>query len=207
MYQKICACFDVVFTLAVADCFENSAERCETVKDTGTIKRKSGSGIKKDFVRRHLVKKVRDALDRNPEISVRTLANKFMTNASTKQRVKRNCGYKSYKKKKVLRFEEKQENVAIRCSKLLYKKLWAKKSCLIINDYTYCAEYFRSLPGHQYYSAINRKKLNFKLKFAKKFLVWQAIRECEEKSSCMVTTETTPKYTSKNCSRSVICRF
>ena len=160
MYQKICACFDVVFTLAVTDSFENSAERCETVKDTGTIKRKSGSGIKKDFVRRHLVKKVKDALNKNPKISVRTLANKFKTSASTKQRVKRNCGYKSYKD-----------------------------------------------PGHQYYSAINRKKLNSKLKFAKKFLVWHAICECEEKSSCMVNTETTPKYTSKNCSRSVFCRF
>ena len=55
-------------------------------KDTGTIKRKSGSGIKKVFVRRDLVKKVKDAFDRNPEISVRTLANKFKTNASTIQR-------------------------------------------------------------------------------------------------------------------------
>ena len=50
-------------------------------------------------------------------------------------RVKRNCGYKSYKKKKVPRREEKQENVAIRCcSKLLYKKLCTRNSCLIIND-------------------------------------------------------------------------
>ena len=72
-------------------------------KDTGTIKRKSGNGRKKGFVRRDLVKKVKDALDRNPEISVRTFANKFKTNASTIQRVKRNCGYKSYKKKKVPR--------------------------------------------------------------------------------------------------------
>ena len=115
---------------------------------------------KKGFVRRDLVKKVKDALDRNPEISVRTLANKFKTSASSIQRVKGNCGYKSYKKKKVPLREEKQENVANRHSKLLYKKLCAKKSCLIIDDETYCAAYFRSLPGHQYYSAINRKKLN-----------------------------------------------
>ena len=92
-------------------------------KDTGTIKRKSGSGRKKGFVRRDFAKKVKDALDRNPEISVRTLANKFKTSASTIQRVKRNCGYKSYKKKKVSRREKKQENVAIRHSKLLFKKL------------------------------------------------------------------------------------
>ena len=129
-------------------------------KNTGTIKRKSGSGRKKSFVRRDLVKKVKDTFDRNPEISVRTLAKKFKTSTSIIQRVKRNCGYKSYKKKKVPRREEKQENVAIRRSKLLYKKLCAKKSCLIIDDETYCAPYFRSLPGHQYYSAINRKKLN-----------------------------------------------
>ena len=57
-------------------------------KDTGTIKRKSGIGKKKGIVRRDLVKKVKDALDRNPEISVRTLANKFKTSASTMQRVK-----------------------------------------------------------------------------------------------------------------------
>ena len=96
------------------------------LKDTGTIKRKSGSGRKKGLVRQDLVKKVKDALDRSPEISVRTLANKFKTNASTIKRVKRNCGYKSYNKKKVPRCEEKQEHIAIRHSKLLYKKLCAK---------------------------------------------------------------------------------
>ena len=85
---------------------------------------------------------MRDALDRNPETSVRTLANKCKTNASTRQRVKRNCGYKSFKKKKVPCYEEKQENVAIRCSKLFYKKLCAKKSSLIIDDKAYCAAYF-----------------------------------------------------------------
>ena len=85
---------------------------------------------------------MKDTLDRNPEISVRTLVNKFKTNASTRQRVKRNCGYKSYKKKKVPRCKEKQENVAFRCSKLFYKKLCAKKICLIIDDEAYCAAYF-----------------------------------------------------------------
>ena len=40
----------------------------------------------------------------------------------------------------------------------------AKKSCLIIDDETYCAAYFRSLPGHQYYLAINCKELNSKYK-------------------------------------------
>ena len=129
------------------------------------------------LARRDFAKKVKDALGRNPEISVRTLANKFKSSASTIQRVKRNCGCKSYKKKKVPGREKKQENVAIRHSKLLYKKLCAKKSCLIIDDETYCATYFQSLPGHQYYSAINRKKLTSKYKcigmqkLAKKFLV------------------------------------
>ena len=71
----------------------------------------------------------------------------------------------------------------------------AKKSCLIIDDETYRAAYFRSLQ-YQYYSAINRKKLNSKYKcigihkFAKKFLVWQAICECGERNSCFVTTGT-----------------
>ena len=164
-------------------------------KDTG-YNQKSGSGRKKGFVQQDFVKKVKDALDRNPELSVRTLVNKFKTNASTIQRVKRNCGYKSYKKKKVPCHEEKQENVAICHSKLLYKKLCDKKSCLIIDNETYCAAYFRSLPGHQYYSAINCKKLNSKYKcfgmqkFTKKFLVWQVICECGERNSCFVTTRT-----------------
>ena len=143
-----------------------------------------------------LLKKVKDVLDRNPEISVRTLANKFKTSASTIHRVKRNCGYKSYKKKNVPIREKKQENVAVCHSKLLYKKLCAKNSCLIIAHETYCAAYFRSLPGHLYYSAINSKKLNFKYKcigmqkLAKKFLVWQAICKCGERSSCFCTKGT-----------------
>ena len=151
---------------------------CHTSDHKG-VKRISGGGRKKGFVRRDFVKKVKDASDRNPEIFVRTLANIFKTSASTIQRVKRNCGLKFYNKKKFPSREEKQENVAIRRSKLLYKKC-AKKSCLIIDE-TYCAAYFRSLPGLKYYSAINRKKLISKYKwigmhkFAKKFLTWQAI--------------------------------
>ena len=95
---------------------------------TDTIKRKSASGRKKGFAQWYFAKKVKDALDRNLEISVRTLANNFKTSASTIQRVKRNCGYKSYKKKKVPRHEEKQENVAIRHSKLLYKNHYVLKN-------------------------------------------------------------------------------
>ena len=83
--------------------------------------------------------------------------------------MKRNYGYKSYKKKKVPRREEKQENVAICRSKLLYKKLCAKKSCLIIDDETYCAAYFRSFPGHHYCSATNRKKLESQI-----YMHWNA---------------------------------
>ena len=109
-------------------------------------------------------------------------------------RVKRNYGYKSHTKKKVPCREEKLENVAICRSKLLYKKLYTIKSCLIIDDKTYCAAYFRSLPGHLYYSAINCKKLNSKYKWigmqkiAKKLLVWREICEWGERSSCFVTT-------------------
>ena len=50
--------------------------------------------------------------------------------------------------------------------------------------------------NYQYYSAINLKKLNSKYKcigmqkFAKKFLEWQAVYECGERSSCFVTTRT-----------------
>ena len=69
-------------------------------KDTGTIKRKSGSSRKKSFVQQNLVKKVKDSLDRNLEVSIQTLANKFKTSASIIQKVKRNCDYKTYKKRK-----------------------------------------------------------------------------------------------------------
>ena len=69
-------------------------------------------------------------------------------------------------------------------------------SCLIIDSETYFAAYFRSLPGHQYYSAINRMKLNSKYKcigmqkLNKIFLFWQAIFECGERSSCFMVTRT-----------------
>ena len=106
---------------------------------------------------------MKDASGRNPDISVRTLANKFKTNASTLQSEEKLwlrfiaiISLHSVRWKKVPRREEKQENFAICCSKLLYKKLCAKKFCLIIDDKTYCAAYIRSLQGHQYYSANNR---------------------------------------------------
>ena len=164
--------------------------------DTGTVKRKAGTGLNQKPKNKKLADKVIAALKRNPGLSERELAQKYQTSKSFVHRTKKKYGMIVHKKRNVPRREEKQQTTAIRRSKLLYRCLVNEKSCLIMDDETYVKVNFRSLPGHNYYSAINRNIISSKFKtiqsekFAKKYLVWQAICQCGLRSKPFITKST-----------------
>jgi len=168
----------------------------KTFQERQTLNRKPGSARPRGCTKPELVQKVKLSIQRNPTISIRTLAEKYGTSIGMIQRIKKQLQYRSYKKKKIARREEKQDNKAIRRSKKLYRMLCAQKQCLVMDDETYCASRPQVLPGHQYYSALDRKWVPSKYKyitlekFGKKYLVWQAICECGKKSTPFFTQGT-----------------
>lgn len=165
-------------------------------RSTGTTKRKIASGGDRKLNKKLELKAV-SAIKRNPCLSIRELAGKATTSKTTISRIKAKYGLKSYKKKKVPRREEKQQTRAIQRSRKLYEHILGNSNdCLIMDDETYCQSNFGSLPGNQYYRAIQRGHVSnsFKTihceKFPRKYLVWQAICSCGLRSASFVTKGT-----------------
>jgi predicted transcriptional regulator len=157
-------------------------------------KRREGQPTRKSNVK--LQRKVCKLFEKNPSISSRDVAKKVKTSQSNVQKIKNDCCIKTYKKQKAPKRTAEQYNRAVRRSRLLYALLVQKKCCLIIDDETYVKADFKSLPGNQYYSARDisnldeSKKVIAVEKFAKKYLVWQAICQCGSRSSPFITTGT-----------------
>lgn len=174
--------------------------------ETQSVERKSGTG-KTSTVDKHMEAKVIRSLKHNPNLSLRDLAKKNMTNHMRIHRIKQKYNFRTFKKFVVPRREDKQQITAIRRSRMLYHLLVDKKNtCLVMDDETYVKANFKSLPGSQFYSGIDKSTIDMRFKiikhekFPKKFMVWQAICQCGDRSAPYVTqgTMSSENYT-KEC--------
>lgn len=142
-------------------------------------------------------KKVLGALKRNPGLSVRDLAKKTGLAKSTVQDIKCRNNLRSFKVQKMPnRNDEQDKRAKTRARRLLDKMLNGFSGCIIQDDETYIKADFRQMPGSVFYSAVSRggvKKI-YKYrkvdKFAKKYLLWQALCTCGRRSSVFVTKAT-----------------
>lgn len=166
------------------------------LKNRGTIERKRGSGRKKGSVNKDIERKVKALFKRNPNTSVRDMAEKIGTSKSTVQRMKQRLGLKTFKVQKVPDRSEEKEAICKRRARKLYENFLTKFSCCVIDDETYCKADFRQLPGLEYYVSVFRGGVprKFKVrritKFPAKYMVWQAICTCGEKSKPFVSKGT-----------------
>lgn len=161
-------------------------------KATGTISRKPGSGGRR-FGRKDLPKKVDAALQRNPGLSLNDLASKLGSSKGNMQKVKEKLGYKTRKVQKIPNRNYKQNLSAHSRARKLYDQVMVQhKGCFILDDETYGKADFKQMPGNEHYSEregrpvdeqYKRKKVD---KFAKKYLIWQAICSCGKSSSIYV---------------------
>lgn len=164
-----------------------------------SIDRKPGSGRKSGpsdpILHGKLVKTIR----KNRGMSQRDLAQKSGTSKWLIQKTMQREGLKSRKKKKVPRVSEKQNGTIKTRARKLYDFLGKEKQHLIVDDETYLKADFQALPGPQYYIAADGEILPDSEttvqcgKFDEKYLVWQAICECGDKSSIFVTKGTIRK--------------
>lgn len=157
------------------------------------IERKPGTGKAKLVTNDAKAKKVEKLLLALPNISGREVARRVQCSESFVRRVKAKAGLKTFKVQKVPDRNAKKNIEAKKRAKLLKKEFFQKFECCVMDDETYVFADFAQLPGQEFYVADSRgnvseefrtKKLS---KFPKKFLVWQAICSCGNRSASFVT--------------------
>ncbi|XP_055626225.1 uncharacterized protein LOC129768530 [Toxorhynchites rutilus septentrionalis] len=157
-----------------------------------TIDRKVKNGKNGCSVSEKDHKRVVKQFRRDPRSSVRDVANKLNLSSSFVQRTNQREGLRTYKVQKAPNRDERQNMVGKTRTRKLYTEMLTKTHCLGMDDETYVKADFRQLPGLLFFSAedkfsvpeeIRIQKLS---KFAKKYMVWQAICSCGKRSAPFV---------------------
>lgn len=165
-------------------------------QESCSVQRKSGSGRKSGSADQKLAKEVVAKFKQNPNLSLRDVADKVGTSSATVHRIKRREGLRSFHVQKTPDRTAEKTQVAKSRSRLLYENFLTKYDCCIMDDETYVKADFNQLPGQEFYVAKKRGDADPKFKnrqctkFPVKYLVWQAICTCGQKSSPFVTTGT-----------------
>lgn len=158
------------------------------------VLRKIGSGRPEGFRSPKKIRKAISLLETKPNISNRQLSVKIGYCESMVRKIKKKSGLKTYKVQTVPDRNASQNVTAKERAKLLKKKFFKPKTCCVMDDETYVYCNFCQLPGQEFYTATNRGNVEEhfrtkkKSKFPKKFLIWQAICSCGERSQCYVTS-------------------
>lgn len=167
-----------------------------TFKERLSARRKEGSGRKSGPMDKKMARKVVQQFKNRPNMSIRDVAKKCNVSVGFVQKTMKRAGLHVYKVQKAPNRNEKQNMTAKTRARKLYTKLLTKSCCLVMDDETYVKADFRQLPGQEYFVAkskfdvpedVRKKKVS---KFAKKFLIWQAICGCGETSAPFITSGT-----------------
>jgi transposase len=165
-------------------------------RKTKTTERRAGSGRKSKTQYPEKARKVRQQFKRNPNLSTRDVAAKVDASKWFVQKTIKRAGLSVFKVRKAPNRTDKQNTVGKQRARKLYREWLTKPGCLVMDDETYIKADTKQLPGLEYYIGKSRfevperfrkKKLD---KFAKKFLLWQAICSCGQYSKPYVTTGT-----------------
>lgn len=161
-----------------------------------STERKVGSGRKKGFISEKKAKDVVRTFQKNPGLSIRDAAKKVHMSPGYVQKVRKEEGLQSYKVPLVPNRNDKQQKTAKYRSRKLYDNIVHNFDCMIMDDETYVKADFNQIPGQLFYTAKKKGDVAPKFKgkkvdkFAKKYLIWQAICKCGLKSSVFVTSGT-----------------
>lgn len=167
-----------------------------TFKDRKTTKRKNGSGKKRGTSNPEKARMVLNQFKRYPNISIRDVAKKAKVSVCFVQKTMKRSGLHVYKVQKAPNRSDKQNSVAKTRARKLYREWLTKPFCIVMDDETYIKADTKQMPGQEHYVAtsklavpesVRKKKLS---KFAKKFLVWQAICGCGKMSQPFITSGT-----------------
>lgn len=146
-----------------------------------------------------LVKSLKDAITKNPNVSNRCMATKLGISEFYVRYIKaKKLGFKTYKAQSAPKYNEGQKSRAkTNCRKIGEKMLKQSTTKMIVmDDETYCPIDPESINGVKYYSCANKKnvqakyKFKSKEKFPQKYLIWLALDETGKVSKPFITTKT-----------------
>lgn len=167
----------------------------ETLSTAQKPRVKEHGGPRDPNLERNIIRTIR----KNRSMSERDIAKKNCTSQSMVRRAKKRAGMKTKKKSKVPKTTAKQQATIKKRSRKLYDFLGTENFHLVLDDETYVKADFSTLPGDQYYTLAEGETLPDSQttigmeKFGSKYLVWQAICQCGDRSRAFVTTGTVNK--------------
>lgn len=140
------------------------------------------------------VTRLKKLIKKNPTLSVRKGAKRIGIPKSTYSDIKiHKLGIKAYKRETIAKHTEEQKQRAKKnCKKILNK---AKKKILLIDDETYVPIDPEQIEGNDYYHCEKKEDIHddirfkYKLKFPKRYLVWQVLDEKGNVSKPYISTE------------------
>jgi hypothetical protein len=150
----------------------------------GNAKTKSPGGRPVSLKNKKSILKIKSAIKRNPNVSVRKCSSKLKLPKSTYHWLLRNkLGFKAYKKQTVPKYVGDQKTRAKKGCRKIYEKLCGNGSetVLIMDDETYVLQDSNQAPTQKHYYAKTKGgvadefRFKGKQKFPTKYLVWQAI--------------------------------
>lgn len=165
-------------------------------QETKTIERRAGSGRKPKTEYPEKARKIRQYFKNNPNLSTRDVAKKVNSSKWFVQQTMKRAGLRVFKVRKAPNRTDKQNTVAKLRARKLYREWLVKPGCLVMDDETYIKADTKQIPGLEFFVGTSRMEVPEKFrkrkmdKFAKKYLLWQAICECGRYSKPFVTTGT-----------------
>jgi transposase len=184
-------------------------------KETLTVNRSKGGGRKPGPVDKNLHQKIIRSIKQNPGLSDGDRAKRYGTSITTVRKTRLRAGYKSYHARKHPNRNDKQSLVAKKRARILYENVLTKfDGCILMDDETYVKTDFKQVPGQKFYVSTHRGYVADKYKhilvdkFAKKFMVWQAICSCGLKTDVFITSSyMTSDLYMKECLEKRILKF
>lgn len=168
----------------------------KSFKESQTTERRAGSGRKSKTADPVKARKVLDYFKCNPNLSIRDAALKAKCSAWFVQQTMKRAGLRVFKVRKAPNRRDQQNTAAKSRARKLYREWLTKPMCVVMDDETYIKADAKQIPGLEFYVAksrfdvpedIRKKKVD---KFAKKYLLWQAICQCGKLSKPYITTGT-----------------
>lgn len=155
----------------------------KTIEMNGNCKFRPISGRPKTKTVERAKKVIDRKLERKPDTSVRELARISQVSVGTAFNLKKELHYNCYTKQPTSKTTVNQEERIKRGARKLYEKLIPSggEKIVVMDDETYVFQDPSEIPGKQFYNekpgrpVPHTDKFKRKTKFAKKFLVWQAI--------------------------------
>lgn len=162
-------------------------------EERGSSEYKKPTGRPRTVLTPQNLRKIDADLRKNPKLSTRNQASHREISRRSVRNARKELGYKSFVQRAAPKYVADQENRCKKGARRIYNSMLAGK-VIVMDDETYCQIDADQIPGRNFFTTKSRNdeaddiKFKSKEKFAKKYMVWQAIdSEGNVSKPCVLT--------------------